>query len=261
MIAYDRLQAQLRAGATQNFDVVTCPPYTCFLNPDDTSPWSNYAIPDEPIEGDQQAALGRLVAVFQERGCQPRFEFIEEFAPQLAPALRDYGFTEEMRAILMVCTPATYQPAPSLVDVTVAEIDLASTAPLAPIQAAMTTQRRSFGSEEASAVDEREADQFRLRFRSTRLFGATVDGRMVSAGSLQPTHDGITEIAGIATIPSFRRQGIATLLTAHAVQAAFDQGLDVVFLTAGSVEAGRVYERVGFRAVGSGLAYSLVQLQ
>jgi hypothetical protein len=44
-------------------------------------------------------------------------------------------------------------------------------------------------------------------------------------------------------------------LTAAAVQAAFAQGIDIVFLTAGSAEAGRVYERAGFRTIGSGLIY------
>jgi predicted GNAT family acetyltransferase len=65
----------------------------------------------------------------------------------------------------------------------------------------------------------------------------------------------VTEIAGIATLRAFRRQGIGTLLTAAAVQAAFAQGIDIVFLTAGSAEAGRVYERAGFRTIGSGLIY------
>ena len=84
---------------------------------------------------------------------------------------------------------------------------------------------------------------------------AAVDGRMVSAACLQPAHNGVTEIAGIATLRPFRRQGIGTLLTAAAVQAAFAQGIDIVFLTAGSAEAGRVYERAGFRTIGSGLIY------
>jgi len=255
MITFDRIQAQLRASAHQNYEAVAAPPFTYFFNPDDSSPWSNYAIPDFPVEGELTAALTALVVAFRARERLPRFEFVEEFAPQLAPVLTAYGFTEEMRALLMVCTPATYQPAMPIPDVTVAELTVE--APLSALQEFLTIQRRSFGNEDASAVDAGEAQRFRERFQTTGVFVAAVDGQMVSGACLQPAYGGVTEIAGIGTLPRFRRQGIATLLTAYAVQAAFAQGLEVVFLTAGSAEAGRVYERVGFRAIGSGLAYSL----
>jgi predicted GNAT family acetyltransferase len=147
-----------------------------------------------------------------------------------------------MRALLMVCTPDTYQPVAPIPDVTMTE--LTATAPLTAMQEFLTVQRRSFGDDNATAVNETEAQQFRQRFQTTRLFAAAVDGRMVSAACLQPAHNGVTEIAGIGT-----------LLTAAAVQAAFAQDIDLVFLTAGSPEAGRVYERAGFRTIGSGLIY------
>lgn len=255
MLTFDRIQAQLRASAQQNYEAVAAPPFTYFFNPDDPALWSNYAIPDSPVGGDLTVALTALVDAFRARERLPRFEFIEEFAPQLAPALVAQGFIEEMRALLMVCTPATYQPVESIADVMV--VELTEIAPLAAIQEFLTVQRRGFGNEDASAVAASEAQQFRDRFQTTRVFAARVDNQIVSAGCLLPAHGGLTEIAGIATLRTFRRQGLATLLTASAVQAAFAQGLEAVFLTAGSAEAGRVYERVGFRPTGSGLAYSL----
>ena len=255
MFPFDRIQAQLRASAHQNYEAVTAPPFTYFFNPDDASPWSNYAIPDHPVAGELTVALTALVAAFRTRERLPRFEFIEEFAPHLAAALVAYGFAEELRALLMVCTPATYQPAVPIPDVTVTE--LTETAPLRALREFLTVQRRGFGHEDAAAVTANEAQQFRQRFRTTRLFAAYAEERMVSAGCLQPVHGGVTELAGIATLRAFRRQGMGTLLTGYAVQAAFTQGVDALFLTAGSAEAGRVYEKVGFHTVGSGLAYSL----
>jgi sugar/nucleoside kinase (ribokinase family)/GNAT superfamily N-acetyltransferase len=249
----DRIQAQLRASAHQNYEAIAAPPFTCFINPDDSSPWSNYAIPDTSIIGAVEETLSALPAIFGKHGRTPRFEFIAEYAPYLAPLLQAHGFQEEMRALLMVCTPDTYQPVAPIPDVTVTELTIAS--PLTAMQEFLTVQRRSFGDDNASAVNETEAQQFRHRFQTTRLFAAAVDGRMVSAACLQPAHNGVTEIAGIATLRPFRRQGIGTLLTAAAVQAAFAQGIDIVFLTAGSAEAGRVYERAGFRTIGSGLIY------
>ncbi|MEZ4730950.1 MAG: GNAT family N-acetyltransferase [Caldilineaceae bacterium] len=255
MVTFDCIQAQLRASAQQNYEAVAAPPFTYFFNPDDPAPWSNYAIPDAPVAGDLMAPLTTFVDAFRTRDRLPRFEFIAEFAPQLAPALAAYGFVEEMRALLMVCTPATYQPVALIPDVTV--VELTDAAPLAAIQEFLTVQRRSFGNEDATTVSATEAQQFRDRFRTTRLFAAAVDGALVSAACLQPPYEGVTEIAGIATLRLYRRQGIGTLVTAAAVQAAFAQGLEAVFLTAGSAEAGRVYERVGFQTIGSGLAYSL----
>lgn len=255
MLSFDRIQAQLRASAHQNYTAVAAPPFTYFFNPDDASPWSNYAIPDLPVAGELTAALTAMVDAFHTRARLPRFEFVEEFAPDLASALAAYGFHEEMRALLMVCTPATYQPTHPILDVTVME--LTAEAPLLLLQEFLTVQRRGFSNEEATAVTAAEAQQFRDRFHTTRIFAAGVDNKLVSAACLQPADSGVTEIAGITTLHTFRRQGIATLLTAYAVQAAFAGGLEAVFLTAGSAEAGRVYERAGFQTIGNGLAYVL----
>ena len=67
MIAIDRIQAQLRASAQQNYEAVAAPPFTYFFNPDDASPWSNYAIPDQPVTGDLTAPLAALIDVFRSR--------------------------------------------------------------------------------------------------------------------------------------------------------------------------------------------------
>jgi predicted GNAT family acetyltransferase len=67
--------------------------------------------------------------------------------------------------------------------------------------------------------------------------------------------DGVTEVAGLATLEPFRRRGIATGLTALAVQRAMAQGAKAVCLTAADERAGQVYERVGFVGCATMLAY------
>ncbi len=67
--------------------------------------------------------------------------------------------------------------------------------------------------------------------------------------------DGVTEVAGLATLEPFRRRGIAMGLTALAVQRAMAQGAKVVCLTAADERAGQVYERVGFVGYATMLAY------
>jgi predicted GNAT family acetyltransferase len=86
-------------------------------------------------------------------------------------------------------------------------------------------------------------------------FLARLDGRPVGAGLYTTPFDGLTEVTGLATSKPFRRRGIATALTALAVQTAFEQGVEAVYLTAADERAGRVYERVGFRRFVTMLAY------
>lgn len=254
-----RIQAQLSAAASENFDTVALSPFTLYINPDSDSPWNNYAIPDEPVTGDMASTIDALCVAFRAQERQPRLEYIDEFTPALAPALAAYGFTEEMHTQLMICTPATYLMAPPSATLHIDRIP--DNGSLELFQDLMTVQSRAFGDDNAPRVDVVEADQFRTRFASTQFFAAWLTEHqkqsMVSVASLMAPFDGITEIAGIATLQAYRRQGIATALTAHAVQQAFAQGITGVFLTAADAAAGRVYERVGFYTIGTGLAYSL----
>jgi predicted GNAT family acetyltransferase len=67
--------------------------------------------------------------------------------------------------------------------------------------------------------------------------------------------DGVAEIVGLATLQPYRRRGIASKLTAQAVQGALEQGTEFVALVAADERAGRVYERVGFMRCATMLAY------
>lgn len=57
---------------------------------------------------------------------------------------------------------------------------------------------------------------------------------------------GVTEVVGVATLPSARRRGLAALVTAALVRDARTSGVRTVFLSAGSDDVARVYEKVGF---------------
>src|SRR5262249_18645524 len=97
MFSITQIQSYLRESARQRYDAVGLPPFTLFFHPTDSFPSFNYAIPDEAPNDDVQRTLVELQAVFTTRRRQPRFEFIEEFAPRLATALRQAGFVEEGR--------------------------------------------------------------------------------------------------------------------------------------------------------------------
>lgn len=251
----NRIQSQLRASAAAAFEATVIPPFVCYLNPDDPSPGYNYAIPAEPLSGDPGRVLDDLAAFYRERGRVPRFEFLEAYAPGLSAALTTRGYQLEMRSYLMTCAQAQVTPPPPISGVTVRLLTDAS--PLADFQALMTVQSRSFGPPDAPEASAEEAQQFRRRFAASTFFVAVQTGEIISAGAFTPPADGAAEVVGIATLPAYRRQGAAGLLTAGIAEYAFAQGVDLLFLTARDEAAGRVYGRVGFRPAGFGCAWIL----
>lgn len=75
------------------------------------------------------------------------------------------------------------------------------------------------------------------------------DGSIVGVGFHQPV-GALSEVVGVATLPSARRRGIGAAITAALAADAFARGVDVVLLTAGDDGSARVYERVGFGRIG-----------
>lgn len=255
MIDIERIQAQLRAAVRLSHDAVAAPPFTCFFNPDSDAAFANYAIPDAPVGAGVETALRDVAAQFHARQRRPRFEYLEAYAPDLAARLEQHGYHCEMRSLLMVCTPATLTPPPWPAGFTVEALTAAT--PIEVVQDLMTIQARSFGDPDTPRTTAAEARQFLARFAALQLFLARLHGAPVSVASLTAPYDGIAELAGVATSPAFRRRGFAAALTYTVTQAAFAQGIDQVFLTAASAEAGHAYARAGFVACGSGLAYLL----
>jgi GNAT superfamily N-acetyltransferase len=248
-----RLQAYLRHSAQRQYTSVPVPPFTLFFHPTDALTFFNYAIPDEPPFDDLGAPLAALRSEFAARGRLPRFEFIEEYAPQLAPALRAAGFAEEARQALMVCTAATYSPAPEVPGLAISEVTGASSPD--EVRTFLTCQRRGFDLHDAGAATEADAEHLLRTIGAGRAFVAWLEGQPVGAGLYTAPFDGVTEVAGLATLEPFRRRGVATALTALAVRRALEQGVEVACLTAADERAGRVYERVGFARHATMLAY------
>jgi len=255
MLSPARLESYMRHAAALTHDVVDLSPFVLFFNPCDPLRFFNYARPAEPVGGDLRGELGALCAAFHARERLPRFEFIEEFTPDLGPALRAAGFTEESRQPLLICTPETLHPAPGVPGQEIIQVTAA--APLDDLCACVTVQRRGFGEAAAAPATEAEGEDQRRRIAAgASAFLARLAGQPVGVADFTPPLDGLTELVGIATLETYRGRGIATALTARAVQVAFDAGAEIAFLVAEDARAGRVYERVGFRPYATALAYS-----
>nr|BFE75214.1 hypothetical protein GCM10020092_085150 [Actinoplanes digitatis] len=61
----------------------------------------------------------------------------------------------------------------------------------------------------------------------------------------------MAEIAGVATLPSARRRGYASQLTASLARRALHDGADLILLSASDDDTARLYSKVGFRRIGT----------
>ena len=86
-----------------------------------------------------------------------------------------------------------------------------------------------------------------------QTFLAEVDGKPAGVASLVTAGDGISGIYSVATLPEFRRRGVATALSLKCIEAYQETNDEVLSLQVlhGS-EAQRLYEKLGFET-----AYSL----
>lgn len=255
MPSIEELQAYLRHAIRPLRDVVEVPPFTIYFSSNSDQTYYNYAIPNFPVGGnrvDINVALNELRAVFASRARQPRFEFVAEYAPELPAVLQAHGFYEETRLQLMLCTPASFMPPVAHPDLHVVTIDQFSSAEM--ICESMNVNEHGFNPD-TTPVGLAEADDFRYRLGNGRMFTAYLNGQAAGAGMYTAPLDGLTELVGIATLEAFRRQGVASALTAHAAYEAFNQGVAAAFLSAADAQAGRVYERVGFQPYATMLAY------
>jgi len=101
-----------------------------------------------------------------------------------------------------------------------------------------------------------EFQRTRARDGLSISYAAFDEGGPICVGTHQPVGD-VTEIVGVATLPAARQRGLAVALTSALVADARTRGVETVFLSAGSEDVARIYERVGFRRTGSAGAAEL----
>lgn len=257
MSEINRLQSYLRIVAQLQYQVVSIPPFSLFFHYRETFKFFNYAIPDRPdveVANDLAMPLGLLRAEFRQRDRLPRFEFIDDYTPSLAAILAANGFIEESRLHLMVCTPESYRavdPPPG-----VEVVRLTKEAALGDIRDYAMTQQLGFEPDNSKIPPDNQLELKRQELDRSRSYLARKDGQAACAGLYTFPFDGLSEVAGIATRESFRRQGIGAYLTSVLVGDAFKDNVDMAFLSAADARAGRVYERIGFYSFATMLAYS-----
>ena len=224
-------------------------------------PWPYYARPaggDDITEADVRAMRARQWQL----GLPEAFEWVVDLAPTLGAAARAAGLAVEEVPLMALQRPLAAPP----MDARLRRLEpddpaLAAARAVADVAfGAPGTARGDAGPRErdAAAANFPEARLGAVRRRMADGLTVTVvaedDDGIAAVGSHQPVGD-VTEVVGVATLPSARRRGLGAAVTAALVDDARRGGAEIVFLSAGSDDIARVYGRLGFERVGTaGLA-------
>ena len=235
-----KIQDYQRFYASLECKPVSVSGFTVYLHESDLHPNSNFAIPCSSEIPKIRESLLSLRKLFEFRGRKPRIEFLAEYSPSLAKELPSNNFFEEMRMPLVCCHSDNFQDVGSPTSITTKEITNQSS--LSEIKDILVIQRECFGHSVSLAEESLIAYRESLAISP---FLALLDGKPVAVVFLGLLQDGISEVIGLATRPPFRRRGIATSLLTAVFRRAFDNGVDLLFGSAGSNYSFRASKKIG----------------
>jgi ribosomal protein S18 acetylase RimI-like enzyme len=242
--------------------------------------WPFYA---RPRPGADMPSAADITAVRQRQrdlGVPEAFEWVHENSPDLLAVARSAGL-QVLLAPLMVLEIAALVPDLPVTGATIRLLDPHSPGFAADLAASRAVAQLGFGAPAvaASATDgahvtngalitdpagpaAREAvpppdpalvEAARERTLAGRITTGVVDSPTegILASGVTQRVDDVAEIAGVATLPSARRRGYASQLTATLARHALQNDVNLVFLSAGDDDVARLYSRVGFRRIGT----------
>jgi ribosomal protein S18 acetylase RimI-like enzyme len=253
-----RIEAYFDAAPRSAADVEEHGALTLFVS---RIPWRFYGRPrlgfEQDIGADDVAAAR---ARQRELGVREAFEWVHETTPSLAGAATAAGL-DVLQVPLLALEPAAWSPPPLPPGVAVRMLgadDPALPAAQGAVELAFAAHDPALGGagpEERDLAAAKLGDLGFLRARLRRGLTAMAvaerhGGGPLGAGSHQPVGD-VSEVMAVGTLPAARRRGIGAAVTGRLVEHAREHGAELVFLSAADDAIARLYERLGFRRIGT----------
>jgi ribosomal protein S18 acetylase RimI-like enzyme len=240
---------------------------TLFVREGEGSPF--YARPARGWTGTIGVAdVDRVRARQRELRIPESFEWVAHTTPKLRAAVEESGLVVHEHALMVLGsdTPvAGIQTLPHGLSVrTVGPHDPALPSALAVAHLAFAEPGTRVGAAGAAelieAVRTRADDGSVERMISRIRTGLTVVAAATAAdgvtaqcsGQHQPV-GAVSEIVGVGTLPTARRQGLGLAVTASLVTDARSRGVEIIFLSAADDDVVRIYARLGFRHIATAL--------
>ena len=206
---------------------------------------ANFAIVDR-WDGDVVELRDEIDRVQHEHDFEHRKVVVpdEELATRLWPGTEQLDWPLRHRSLLMVHSRVPDRPADASIEVlAVGEVDWAQ-------------GRRAQIEIEVYVSDPEvvrqllELDRRLAAAMDVRHLAARVDGEIASYAGLY-LDDGVAQVEDVATLPAYRRQGLASAIVLHAVAEARRSGAELVFLVADESDSPKeLYGRLGFDPIG-----------
>jgi GNAT superfamily N-acetyltransferase len=233
-------------------------PFTLFIQ--QGNGWRYYA---RPTPGISEVTPGDVDVVRRRQRTLPQPEAIEwvvELVPTVGPASTEAGLDVIEHPLMHVPAGAFRSatvPGGVRLEAVSPDDDVALVHAVASIGfAAPGTAVGRAGAEALDGAADAVSDGIVASAREQLAIGNTVtmaawaEGSPVAIGSHNPC-GGVTEIVGVATLPAYRRRGLAAGITSALVEDALSRGIQIVCLSADDGTVARVYARLGFETVGA----------
>jgi ribosomal protein S18 acetylase RimI-like enzyme len=248
----ERIEANAARAASDGRECVRVGPFVATFHPTSEMIWLNHVVPATglTVRSFTVEHFEELRRLYREHGRVLRFEFLEALWPELGPALGRWGMDLQGRMPFMLCRRGELR-AVSAPGVEVrwlsAEDDDAALSEFA------MTGKRSFG-DQAAAVEPQEVAELRAKLAGERYRCAVgrIGGCAAGVGTMLVLGD---ELAGVGTLPEYRRRGVAATVSSVLVADHFRRGAEFVWLSAGDNVAHDAYAKIGFADAGVQLNY------
>jgi ribosomal protein S18 acetylase RimI-like enzyme len=241
-----RIEAYFDAAPRAAADVEQHGPLTLFVS---RIPWRYYGRPRmglPPRDAVRAEDVRALRARQRDIGVREALEWVHETTPSLAEAAAAAGMAVQMVPLLAAPVDAIAAPA-GVPGVTLRMLG-ADDAALVPSQDAVEL---AFGGV-PGMTSEKSVAFLRARIANglTGVGVAEAGGEVVGGGSHQPVGS-VSEIMSVGVVPAERGRGIGSALIALLAGDARASGATLVLISAADDRVAALYERVGFRRVGT----------